>query len=1267
MSRSPLVTVVQIVVSGLLVILTLQAAAAEKPRNRYLLLNEQIVAAVENARLELGSVTKDPNNPLLEEQYWSDPPREWEARFDNVYPHVMYDAAEGLYKAWHKSFVRDAASERVPIPERPTESYSSAGSGRRRGILYAVSEDGIHWVKPELGLVEFEGCTANNVVMLDFEGAVFQDPHEPDPARRYKLFGRIDRPRTQLAVAFSRDGVRWDPPIPWPEHSAAADAHNNAIWAPELERYVGITRGWANQDGRRIRTVLRTESRDFVHWSEPVEVLRGETPDAQVYSLPIFWYGNVYLGLPSILTGDSGARRDLVDTELAWSPDSKTWHRIAPGQALIPRGGNLDAYPDSDYDAGCIYASIPVITDTEFLLYYGASNHYHRDWRESSLCLARMRLDGFAGYQAEEGTVGRLETQPFLVQGGRLTVNADIGPGGALRVALRDAAGVELPGYSAEDSTVLTGQAIDARVQWGERTLADLQDQTVRLVFTWNDGRLYSLAGDLTVPPDNREKRAQVLKHLLETFRSDAPGEEPKDVPIWESWLRRTGELPPDFDQLAAAALPPDLLTFGDGRPVAQPEQWPERRKEIRAVLDRYMLGDWPPPPERLAVKYQRTKAAETETYVQQNVQLWFAPSVEAVEFAERSYSYNPGLTPDARRDRANHLAAILNVELFLPRGDGPFPAIVEIGPSNLERDLPRVERGYLVARFSRLDADYIAAVYTDYECNQLEWWAFAASRCVDLLYSRDDVDHDKIALVGHSRGGKTAMLAALMDERVDALINSHPGTAAGSYNLWRYAGEKYGGETLENSTRRFQYWNNPRMRFFIGRENKMPFDSHFLVALMAPRPVLLGTGERDHVGQAWGDQQCYLAVKEVYRLLESTDQLGFYASPGRHEVTPQMMDDHLDWLDMQFGRKPMDFPERLIYTYSFEEWQAITGEEFDAERYPERDLHDLLLLPDNSELQTREAWETKAGEVRQRIEQMIGELPAYEPIESVTVENERRFRGEWLKAQIPVREDLVAHLTWPAEREERLPVVIYLHAYLDAGGHNWSRGYGYRTSVGERLAQAGFLAIEFDQFGYASRNRGAGIEFYREHPASSALAVMIQDVRQIIDAVSLLDWVDEQRIMVAGYSLGGLVALHAAVFDSRIQAVASTCGFGSLRRDAHGNQTEGLKRYSHLRPTLPRLGLFLGHEQHVPYDFHEVLALIAPRRVFILAPQLDQDWLPEDVEICYRKAARVFELYDRRENLVFCSPHDFNRYPPEYQDRVNRWLAETPEGENDD
>jgi len=759
-------------------------------------------------------------------------------------------------------------------------------------------------------------------------------------------------------------------------------------------------------------------------------------------------------------------------------------------------------------------------------------------------------------------------------------------------------------------------------------------------------------------------KRAKVLEHLLTTYRSDKDAK-PQDVPIWENWLKKTGELPPDFDKLQTNALPPDLLKFENGNPVSDATKWPARKEEVKKILDHYMLGNWPPSPSAIAVKYEDTIAEDNDLYQKKNIQLLFAPSVKAVEFAKKNYSFNKYMqSSNYWNDHSDFTVAILNVELYLPKkGKHPFPAIISpaSGKQTLrQQDIDKLQRGYAVIRYLRKDADYIPAVYVEYECNQLEWWAFAAGRCVDLLYTLPDIDKSKIAIMGHSRDAKTALLAAAMDSRITAVIVSHPGTGAGSFNLWRYSGDKFGGETLENSTRRFQYWNNPRMRFFIGRENKMPFDSHYLLSLVAPRPCLLGTGERDKVGEVWGDQQCYVEVNKVYKLLGNEHHLGFYASPGGHEETKAMSDSYLDWLDMQFGRKPYQFENKLVYTYSFDKWKTITSEDLNKQKFPEKNMNDILKATNGKDIKTKEEWETKTADIKNQIRWVIGDLPAYKKIDKVVIENEKVFNDELVKAEIPIHEKLIAHITYPKKKSGKLPVVIYLHAYLDAIGHDWSAGFGYSPVVGERLAQNGFMSVEFDQFGYGKRNLDNGIDFYEKNKNESALGVMIQDVRQIIDAVSLLDWVDKDKIMVEGYSLGGMVGLYAAVFDTRIQAVALTSGFASMRMDVHGNQTEGIGRYSHLRSTIPRLGLFLGNEKRIPYDFHEVLALVAPRPVFILAPNLDQDWFYDDVEVCYREAAKIFNLYGKSKNIVLYSPNDFNRFPPEYQQIMIDWLVKT-------
>jgi hypothetical protein len=220
------------------------------------------------------------------------------------------------------------------------------------GVCYAESRDGLKWEKPVLGLVEFQGHTRNNLVVRGPHGAgVFQDLHDPDPQRRFKMFFRDYEQLRSMAVAFSADGLKWGPPQGCPEIHVHGDTHNNAFWSPELGRYVGITRLKTDQ-----RLVARTESTDFVKWTRGVEVLRGEVAH-QTYAMPVFRYAGVHLGLVMILRRGE----DRVHCELTWSPDTTTWHRIAPGTPLIP---NSDK--PGDYDWGCVYAAaVPVVVPQE--------------------------------------------------------------------------------------------------------------------------------------------------------------------------------------------------------------------------------------------------------------------------------------------------------------------------------------------------------------------------------------------------------------------------------------------------------------------------------------------------------------------------------------------------------------------------------------------------------------------------------------------------------------------------------------------------------------------------------------------------------------------------------------------------------------------------------------------------------------------------------------------------------------------------------------
>ncbi len=451
-------------------------------RDRYLLLDSRVIASTENAKLVLGKVQKYKGNPLFEED------KPWEKRFDNLYANVIYDEEEQIFKCWYSPFIVDNSSKGMTLEQRKEVKYR-APHNREMAICYATSKDGITWVKPELGLVEFEGSKANNILWRgsgtpskDKEGlwggphgsGIFKDLREPDPNRRYKAILKYGI----LSVAFSPDGIHWDPAIACPEADSAGDTHNNAFWAPTLGKYVGITREWGKPFGRQVAW---TSSADFVNWEKIQIVLEGLDENYQTYAMPVFYHGGVYIGLVAIHDQDA----DRVWTELTWSPDTKTWHRVLPGTPLIPNDGR-----EGDYDWGCAYpAAYPVFLEDEIRLYYGGSDGLHTSWRNGFFCMATLRPDGFAGYtMSDVAKPATVTTTPVFDGKAQLRVSADIADGGQLVVRVL---GEEKQVLA--ESEPLVSTVSDADVRWRDNSALDaIKTKRARLQFAFQEATVYS-------------------------------------------------------------------------------------------------------------------------------------------------------------------------------------------------------------------------------------------------------------------------------------------------------------------------------------------------------------------------------------------------------------------------------------------------------------------------------------------------------------------------------------------------------------------------------------------------------------------------------------------------------------------------------------------------------------------------------------------------------------------------------------------------------
>jgi poly(3-hydroxybutyrate) depolymerase len=169
----------------------------------------------------------------------------------------------------------------------------------------------------------------------------------------------------------------------------------------------------------------------------------------------------------------------------------------------------------------------------------------------------------------------------------------------------------------------------------------------------------------------------------------------------------------------------------------------------------------------------------------------------------------------------------------------------------------------------------------------------------------------------------------------------------------------------------------------------------------------------------------------------------------------------------------------------------------------------------------------------------------------------------------------------------------------------------------------------------------------------------MVADVRGAVDALRNMEGIDSSRICVAGYSLGATVGLYAAALDDRIAGVISVAGFTPMRLSTAEKGIEGIRAWSHLHGLLPRLGFFVGHEAHVPYDYHEVLACIAPRPVLVVAPAMDKDAIAGDVRLCVNEAEKIYRLYGASDQLQLFVPDDYSRFSTEMRDKAYRWLRD--------
>ncbi len=308
--------------------------------------------------------------------------------------------------------------------------------------------------------------------------------------------------------------------------------------------------------------------------------------------------------------------------------------------------------------------------------------------------------------------------------------------------------------------------------------------------------------------------------------------------------------------------------------------------------------------------------------------------------------------------------------------------------------------------------------------------------------------------------------------------------------------------------------------------------------------------------------------------------------------------------------------------------------------------------------------WQRRRGEIRQRVIDVMGKFPSRAaPLDVRTLSEEdrpgyTRRKVSYLSAD---GDRIPAWLLIPKRGTKPWPAVLALHQ-TEAIGKDSAVGIGGAPHVryGHELAERGFVVLAPDSITagervYPGSKPYVTEVFDRAHPEWSALGKMCSDHQRGIDCLETLDFVNARRIGVIGHSLGAYNSFFLAAFDERIAAAVSSCGLSTFGMTAKPLAWARESWFVH----LPRLKAYL-RAGIVPFDMHEVMALVAPRPLFNYSASQDEIFPDSDaIEAAGAQVGSVYRLLGAESNFVFQvgkGPHDF---PVPVREQAYRWLAE--------
>jgi len=423
-----------------------------------------------DAEFVLGKVKKHSSGALIKEE------RDYEMRFDNMQPNVWYDPQMKKWRAWYSAFTSCAKPQKtIPFCDNEPNQCGSKlpnnnHAGRGSGFLYAESDDGLTWTKPDLNLTAWKGSKANNLLELDgMTTQIYLDEMTTNTSERYKI---VTGSNGAGGIAVSADGIRWGP-----VKNLAADTHarwdtpKNTEWDPVRKQWLIYVRSTPTDAGERIQSYTHSLTDDFMgEWSAATPTGLNTSTDYQPDGLVVWPYEGIYIGIGNVFNptqepASNGVAIGQVNMVLGWSADGRRWKWLKPNDSIIPLGES------GDFDACGVFGAkqAPLRTaaidhNDTLRLYYAGCNGPFFSSRGCALGMASLQRDGWAGYQG-----GAVVTAPIRVTGNVLRVSVDGGASGIQVGVLGDS------DLTVDNCDPIKGKQTDFTVTWkGESNLNKL-------------------------------------------------------------------------------------------------------------------------------------------------------------------------------------------------------------------------------------------------------------------------------------------------------------------------------------------------------------------------------------------------------------------------------------------------------------------------------------------------------------------------------------------------------------------------------------------------------------------------------------------------------------------------------------------------------------------------------------------------------------------------------------------------------------------------